>query len=341
AIPRVAGVICMNRINRLRGRVVGALALALLAIPIVTAQRSDGVPQQAAGQRAAAIAPNFVPVVSQAIGFAISRPLSEIAVPQADVAPVAPFVREMPEPTGEIPEDRIKTTPGVSGDAAVQREAPLPTMPAPLSSFDGNSSADNASAFGFRVYPPDTNGEVGPNHYVQTTNLLVRVWNKAGTPLTAPFKMSALFASLGGICSFSDAGDPIAIYDQLADRWLLSQFNFFNLGSPPYHQCIAISTTGNPLGTWFVYDFVMPDSDFNDYPHFGVWPDGYYMTDNQFDNFGAFSGAGAFAFDRLKMLAGNPAASYIYFNLGTAFGGVRPSDLDGYTLPPAGAPNFF
>src|SRR5437870_5898490 len=245
----------MDRINRLRGRIIGALALALLAIPIVAAQRSDGVPPQAADQRAAAIAPSFVPVVSQAVGFAISRPLSEIAIPQADAAPVAPLVREMPAPTGEIPEDRIKTTPGVSGDTAVQREAPTPNMPAPLFSFDGNSSADNNSAFGFRVYPPDTNGEVGRNHYVQTTNLLVRVWDKAGTPLTAPFKMSSLFSPLGGICSSGDAGDPIALYDQLADRWLLSQFNFFSIGSPPYHQCIAISTTGNPLGTWFVYDF--------------------------------------------------------------------------------------
>src|SRR5947208_10111107 len=184
----------MDRINRLRGRVIGALAFALLAIPIVTAQRSDGVPQRAADQRAVAIAPSFVPVVSRAVGFAISRPLSEIAVPQADAAPVAPFVRDMPEPAGEIPDDRIKTTPGVNGDAAVQREAPLPTMPAPLSSFDGNSSADNASAFGFRVLPPDTNGEVGPNHYVQTTNLLVRGWNNAGTPPTAPLDMSAVFA---------------------------------------------------------------------------------------------------------------------------------------------------
>src|SRR5437762_5100301 len=113
----------MDRINRLRGRIVGAFALALFAIPIVAAQRADGVP--------ATIAQSFVPVVSQAVGFGISRPLSEVAVPNVDAAPVAPFVREMPEPTGEIPDDRIKTTPGVIGDAAVQREAPTPNMPSP------------------------------------------------------------------------------------------------------------------------------------------------------------------------------------------------------------------
>ncbi len=340
----------MDRSTRVRSRLAGALAFALLAISIVAAQRSDGLPQQAAGQRAAAgSAPSFVPMVSQAVGFAVSRPLSEIAVPQVDAIPIFPDVRVMPEPTGEMPADRIKTTPGVVGDAAVQRNAPVNNlnMPTPLTSFDGNSSADNFSAYGGRVLPPDTNGEVGPNHYVQTTNLLVRVWNKAGTPMSAPFKMSTLFSSLGGVCAgngigFSgNSGDPIALYDQLADRWLLSQFNFLSIGSPPYHQCIAISTSGNPLGTWFVYDFLMPDSDFNDYPHFGVWPDGYYMTDNQFRNGGAFSGGGAFAFDRVKMLAGNPAASYIYFNLGTNFGGMLPSDIDGYALPPAGAPNFF
>ena len=52
-----------------------------------------------------------------------------------------------------------------------------------------------------------------------------------------------------------------------------------------------------PTGAYYLYDFMMPNNKFNDYPHFGVWPDAYYMTDNQFNQAGtAFLQGGAFAF---------------------------------------------
>ena len=82
----------------------------------------------------------------------------------------------------------------------------------------------------------------------------------------------------------------------------------------------------------------------NDYPHFGVWPDGYYMTVNQFTGGSSWGGAGVFVFERDKMLTGDPTASFQYFDLycvNPNFGGMLPSDLDGSTLPPAGAPNYF
>jgi carboxypeptidase family protein len=214
-------------------------------------------------------------------------------------------------------------------------------MPGTIASFDGLSSQDNQNAYGFRVVPPDTNGEVGPNHYVQATNFMVRVYSKSGIALTAPFKLSALFASLGGICSTNNDGDPIVLYDQLADRWLLTQLAFDSLlFEPPFHQCIAISTSADPAGSYFAYDFIMPGDNFNDYPKFGVWPDAYYMSDNQFSNC-CFNGAGAFAYNRARMLAGDPGANFIYFNLGYNFWGLLPSDLDGSTPPPANSPNSF
>ena len=127
------------------------------------------------------------------------------------------------------------------------------------------------------------------------------------------------------------------IYDSYADRWLISQF--CTVANPNNHQLIAISQTPDPTGAYFLYDFMMPNNKFNDYPKFGVWPDGYYMTDNQFNQAGtAFLGGGAFAFDRAKMLAGDPTASFIYFDLFTldpTIGGMLPSDADG--LDPAAA----
>jgi len=235
---------------------------------------------------------------------------------------------------------------GASADAVRSSAAQTLAIPLPSLSYDGLSFQDNLNAGFGLLSPPDTNGDVGPNHYVQMTNLLVRVWDKAGNPLTAPFKLSSLFAPLGGQCAAPDAGDPIVLYDPLADRWLLSQFAFASTSSPPYHECIAISQTGDPTGAYYLYDFVTPGNEFPDYPKLGVWPDGYYMTTNQFLLGGSFDGAGVFAFDRAKMLVGDPSAGLIYFNLNLAsfpeaIGGMLPSDFDGPIPPPASRPNTF
>jgi hypothetical protein len=246
-------------------------------------------------------------------------------------------------PNQGLPKDQNREGKTAGTDAALQTSfatkdnTAAANIATPELGFDGLSSDDNAAAFGFRVLPPDTVGDVGPNHYVQAVNLLVRVFNKSGTPLTAPFAMSQLFAGVGAPCGTTDDGDPIVLYDQAADRWFISQF----VASSPYHQCIAISTSGDPTGSYHAYAFQMPNNKFNDYPHFGVWPDGYYMTDHQFTNGISYSGVGAFAFDRTKMLVGDPSASYIYFDLSTNDGGMLPSDWDGTVTPPPGAPNYF
>src|SRR5437764_1344678 len=111
-----------------------------------------------------------------------------------------------------------------------------------------------------------------------------------------------------------------------------------------YHECIAISKTPDATGAYYVYDFPLSTTHWQDYPHFGVWPDAYYMTMHQFTPAGdAYLGQAAWAFERDRMLKGQPA-QLIYFNLETvdlSFGGQLPSNLDGFTLPPAGAPNYF
>jgi len=208
-------------------------------------------------------------------------------------------------------------------------------MPAPISNFDG---VDNVNG----VLPPDTNGDVGPNHYVQWVNLSFAIWNKSGTLLYGPAAGNTLWTGFGGICETNNDGDPIVLYDQLADRWIMSQFA---LGFPNnFHQCIAISQTGDPTGAWYRYDFQVSTTKMNDYPKFGIWPDGYYMSVNQFDGSTFdWAGAGVFAFDRTNMLAGNPA-SYIYFDLYSVnpnYAGLLPSDLDGFSAPPASSPNYF
>lgn len=328
----------------MRTRVVTGIAgMALAGVWFVAA------PQAEAGSAPRRSSGKFEPIKVVAARSGVSQPARRLAARQQRVADSGALVevenRLMLRSEAALAAARSAKIPDLLRfDPVLQTAAPQLSTPNPLFTFDGIDNFDNANAFGFRVLPPDTNGDVGPNHYVQTVNLLVRVFDKAGNPLTPPFKMSSLFAPLGGICATTDSGDPIVLYDPLADRWLLSQFGLPAGLVPPFHQCIAVSQTADPTGAWFVYDFVMPGAKLNDYPHFGVWPDAYYMTDNQFlaPAF-FFAGGGVFAFERSKMLAGDPTASFIYFDLellDPSIGGMLPADLDG-AAPPAGTPDYF
>ena len=208
-------------------------------------------------------------------------------------------------------------------------------IPAPEFSFEGLNNDDNFNTLGVRVTPPDTNGDIGPNHYVQTVNLVFAVYNRAGTRLLGPLPNRAVFTGFGGVCETRNDGDPIVLYDHLADRWLLSQFTT----ASPFHQCIAISQTPDPTGAWFRYDYVIPSGRFNDYPKFGVWPDGYYMSASSRGIPGPQTDV--FAFERDLMLTGG-AARMVTFVTDATLGYVTPmpADLDG-PPPPAGAPNTF
>jgi N-acetylneuraminic acid mutarotase len=207
------------------------------------------------------------------------------------------------------------------------------TMPGTFENFEGT---DNLCG----CLPPDTNGDVGPDHYVQTVNNQIQVFDKHGNSVLGPEPINTLWGGFGGACEVQNNGDPIALYDQLADRWLISQFALFAAGGHN-HQCVAISQTGDPTGAYYRYDFDLGTL-VNDYPHLGVWPDGYYMTVNQFTGSFAWAGAGVYAFERDKMLLGQ-SAQKVYFNLFSVdsnFGGMLPSDLDG-PAPVAGTPNVF
>jgi hypothetical protein len=289
-------------------------------------------------------------ITQQAVNFAETLPLNQI--PDSS-EPTNSFRFGMVQSSIELDEEETITRP-LSGQfdspqalqASVQTSAQAPNVAAPTSNFEGLSSQDNANVIGGRVNPPDTNGDVGLTQYVQTVNLLFRVYDKStGAPLTPPRRISSLFSTLPAAsrCRTRDDGDPLVLYDSFANRWFISQF--VAGGGAPFAQCIAISQTSDATGAYFVYEFTSPNTKFADYPHYGVWPDGYYATVNQFTSTaGTFAGAGVYAFDRTKMLSGDPTASYIYFDLATPFpsaAGMLPSDADGFQPPPAGAPNVF
>ncbi len=233
---------------------------------------------------------------------------------------------------------------------SVSPKAPQ-AMPTPSLTFDGAGMADNSSAgAGTGFSPPDTNGDVGPNHYVSSINLVLKVYNKNGTVAAPAKKTSDLFASLPATdpCRTRNDGDPVVIYDSLADRWVVTQFSLpagISGSGTNNYQCMAVSTTADPTGTYYVWSYVYPGNALNDYPKPGVWPDAYHYTFNQFNNAGtSFLGMGIMSQDRPKALAGDPTTSVVYknfFSLDPNAGGALPTDFDGNVPPPAGLAEVF
>ncbi len=209
-------------------------------------------------------------------------------------------------------------------------------MPSPILNFNGIAFPGVAC----NCAPPDTNGEVGATQYVQMVNEGFQVFNKTtGVSVLGPVGIQTVWSGFGGPCETSGSGDPVVLYDQLANRWLISQFAGVGI---PTDECVAVSTTSDATGSWHRYGFHL-GSNFFDYPHLGVWPDAYYMSMNVFNSTGtAFLGPQPFAFDRTRMLAGLSAT---FITTGITGGPLEetylPADLDGSSLPPAGAPASF
>ncbi|MGA7733759.1 MAG: S-layer homology domain-containing protein [Chloroflexia bacterium] len=254
----------------------------------------------------------------EAVRFSVSPPLRDVQriVPRFD-------------PTLTFPEHEIETGPAIEGfvDEAVQKLTGPLAIPTPNVNFEGMYNI-------WGGYPPDTAGDVGLNHYIQIVNVGFQIFSKTGTSLYGPANNNTLFIGAGGFCESTNRGDPIALYDEMADRYLVSWFAFTSQSGPTY-QCIAVTAGPDPLGAWYRYEFLTGQTTFVDYPHLGVWPDAYYMAANLF---GTPGGGGVYAFERERMLNGDPTARVVSF-LGVA-STLLPSDLDG-PPPPVGAPNYF
>ena len=352
----------MSSHSRKALRVV-AIFIAVATLVLVMSAAAGGGPRRPPKTRSTDLATVVQPTVSTAVAFGQSIPVRDM--PKTSAPSGLP--REL-----ELDQEAPLIHPTGDGsfrgpDPALQPSAPGSGIPPTSQNFEGTDVGESSSDGVFVGAPPDTNGDVGPNHYVQIVNTVFSVYSKTGARLTGPTPINNIWKSAPNAaqfnCTTQSRGDPIVQYDPLADRWLISQFNFPGEAviAPPYDQCIAISQTSDPTGTYYLYDFNYSATLFNDYPHFGVWSDAYYMSVNQFDTTTPntdFHSAGACAFERAKMITGDPNARKVCFDESTfdpkdangnyIYGGQLPSDLDGTGVganfrgaPPAGEPNFF
>jgi hypothetical protein len=203
----------------------------------------------------------------------------------------------------------------------------------------GTIAVPSGGAFIVEGDPPDPVGDIGPNHYVQMVNSSLAVFSRAGTLLFGPVSTSTVFTALGGPCATGKGYDGVVLYDPLADRWLITQLAYLpqNASTGPFFECAAVSRTPDPTGQYSLYAFRY--TNFNDYPKFGVWPDGYYVTYNMFVNASPTSsmlGRSICVFDRVSMIAGRPADQQCVAVTSDEVSGLTPADFDGQLPPPAG-----
>ncbi|MCI0521714.1 MAG: hypothetical protein L0Z70_15825 [Chloroflexi bacterium] len=323
------------------------IAFSLIGIAPTSAALPADAADAAGLQGFASPTPQF----SKAVAFDASAPLRELA----DQAARRSTFTEAEDGLVESRSDRglYFTDKGYSGDGALQgsnralRLGDAVNIPAPTANFEGLSNLDNFNLFGFRVNPPDPMGDVGPNHYVEMINLVFGVYDKSGALLLGPVPIGALWAGFAIDDCTDPSGDPVVIYDQFADRWLLSQFTTRGFDDPtlPFYNCVAISQTGDPTGAYYRYAFItQPDTVdggyfFPDYPKYGVWTNSYLMTTRDFGTIDEY-GISVYALEKSAMLVGNPNARVVQFFLDSAVvplhligDGLLPADIDGVRVP--------
>lgn len=255
----------------------------------------------------------------------------DVSLPLRDMAKLTPVPKHANREIDNRPPGVVPRQVGAPGVDTVVDSGILPTVgTTQLLNFDGQG-ADG-------VAPPDTEGSVGGNQYVQWVNLDYNVYDKTtGALLLGPVAGNAFWSGFGGVCQGNNDGDPIVLFDKAAGRWFVAQ----NVFVSPYTTCIAVSTTNDATGTYSRYAFpIKPSNEFPDYPKWGVWPDAYFGSYRDFTNGATFAGGVACALDRNAILAGSTATEQC-FPAGTNYDVLLPSDLDGLTPPPDGSTNLY
>lgn len=258
----------------------------------------------------------------------VSPPLRELAKMSLRTAdPGAERVRE-----ANPPKRLTRRRPPVD-DPVVQALAGTGTIPTPIANFEGLGTG--LPGYIVQSAPPDTVGDIGPDHYFQIVNFSLAIFDRAGEIVLGPVPTRNLWGGFAGPCAQTNDGDATVRYDRVAQRWIIGQFSV-NGGRGPFYQCVAVSTSADPLGTYNRYQYNY--AAFNDYPKLALWPNAYYFTFNLFQD-NEFVGSKACAMDRAKLLSGGAATMHC-FNTGPDYGGLLASDLDGTVQPSKDAPNL-
>jgi hypothetical protein len=325
------------------GKCTLAVALTVLFLAVIAFAGAAGT-GSAAVDAGGAKGPRPAPTITSDVAHDLSPPLRDLAAGR--IAPDAEDPAEEPE------RGPIAASKGDSADGARQSEPGAVAIPSTSQNFEGLSNQDNFNIFGGRVNPPDPNGEVGPNNYVEVINLVFAVYDKSGSKLLGPVDTGTLWENFAVPDCTDPSGDPVVLYDQFTDRWILSQFTTSGMNpdgsfnGKPFYNCVAVSQTGDPTGAYYRYAFITSQAGststfFPDYPKYGVWTDSYTLTSRDFGSQDEY-GISVYALEKNKMVNGQPARAVHFFLDGNdpdvlplVGDGLLPADVDGKQKPNA------
>ena len=269
------------------------------------------------------------PFLQPMIGPLVSQPVSSFSV----VTPV-PFQQK--ESSNIRHEDLYDENGNRYGTMAPKQDDPLAFIsiqnpsnfqtPALNTQFAG---MPNISGY----LPPDTEMAVGPNHILQVVNSTYQIFDKSGNSIAGPFDTNTLWSGFGGRCQTDNDGDAVFLYDEQNDQWILSQFA---VSAAPESVCFAISQTGDPTGSYYLYQLVTDD--FPDYYKLGLMNSPGQVALYMGYNTGFQNGYAAYAIDYENMRQGlAPRSAQFYTNYPNL---LMPADSDGIA-PAANTPGYF
>ncbi|MCB9290997.1 MAG: SprB repeat-containing protein, partial [Lewinellaceae bacterium] len=279
----------------------------------------------------------FPAEVSKAEFLGRSRPLKDIpALPAGKrkeklrrlfpkEVPNFTFNRPMPAPFADVAEPR-------NGDPLAGAGA----LRNPLHTVEPDTVWEGIGRNLAGVLPPDPVGDASPSHFLQMTNssggAYLRAYDKEGAILLEMPNLNSLWAEFNA----QGNGDPIVLWDPLAERWLITERTSLFSGNDLL--LVAISETSDPLGAWLAYRFQAQE--FPDYPKYAVWHNAYIVTTNETGD-----DIPVYALEKEAMLAGSEEVE-IYrlgipkFGEGSDFQVATPVDFDGVNPPPPGSPAY-
>lgn len=240
-----------------------------------------------------------------------------------------PKKKERPEVEGEL---RDTGTHASAPPAAVQTDLGAAAAPAPIVNVKGLDFNNWGAG-----HPPDTNGAVGPNHFVQSVNTSIGIFSKANGSRVAAFTFDDFFANSGTAeCDANNGGDPTVIYDTPSGKWVIADFAWLDVNRGPFFECVAVSSGSDPTNAvWTFYSVPAGDGRFPDYPKFGSGPDGVYFTTNNFRR-NSYVGAGVYAIKRETLGAASLQVQHV--TTSSKFFSLLPANLG--DAPVANAPEL-
>ena len=182
----------------------------------------------------------------------------------------------------------------------------------PAIAFTGGLAINGPNLTESGFVPPDSNGAVGPNQVMMTSNGRFKIFNKSTGALIASFTDSVLFNPAVTTAGISD---PHVRYDRTSGRWFITEID---VAATSNKILVAVSSASDisASSSFTVFGFAhdapggggIDAGHFADYDTLGVDANALYLGVNEFTDgtpFGNFQNTSAYVIRKSALLTGS------------------------------------